>query len=315
MAEPLFDRRAYPHGSTFSYMTMADGWRLRRFDWPVAGVVRGSILFQVGRGDMPEKYLESFAHWHSRGWNVTAVDWRGQGGSGRIADDPTTGHIDDFATWVADLKAIWPVWRDATPGPHILMGHSMGGHLALRAVAEGAVDPDAFVLIAPMLGFSTSVFPVGLVAGLVRLAARIWPQRKAWPDNERPAPPQVSRQFFLTHDADRYADEQFWRDTVPELVLGPPSLGWLSAAYASTIYVANAARLEKVTQPGLIVGTDGDRLVSPVAIRKVASMLPNARIKMFGEGVAHEILREVDAVRDETLALIDGFLDEVAPAR
>jgi hypothetical protein len=29
---------------------------------------------------------------------------------------------------------------------------------------------------------------------------------------------------------------------------------------------------------------------------------------MFGPSVAHEILREIDVVRDEALALIDGFL-------
>jgi lysophospholipase len=33
----------------------------------------------------------------------------------------------------------------------------MGGHLVLRAVAEGAANPDAVVLSAPMLGFITPI--------------------------------------------------------------------------------------------------------------------------------------------------------------
>src|SRR5256885_5327523 len=39
-------------------------------------------LFQGGRGDIFEKYLESFSHWKGQGWTITSFDWRGQGGSG-----------------------------------------------------------------------------------------------------------------------------------------------------------------------------------------------------------------------------------------
>jgi lysophospholipase len=35
----------------------------------------------------------------------------------------------------------------------------------------------------------------------------------------------------------------------------------------------------------------------------------------FGEEAHHEILREVDAVRDRALAAVDEFLDRVAPHR
>jgi lysophospholipase len=34
----------------------------------------------------------------------------------------------------------------------------------------------------------------------------------------------------------------------------------------------------------------------------------------FGDEAGHEILREVDAVRDRALAAIDGFLDKVSAA-
>ena len=37
------------------------------------------MLFAGGRSDFIEKYLESYAHWHRAGWDVTAFDWRGQG--------------------------------------------------------------------------------------------------------------------------------------------------------------------------------------------------------------------------------------------
>jgi lysophospholipase len=191
------------------------------------------------------------------------------------------------------------------------MGHSMGGHLVLRARLEGVVDPDAMVLSAPMLGFETGLLPVSWVAALVGLLAKLRPNRKAWGSNERPAPARALRQPFLTHDDDRYADETWWQGHRPELVMGPPSLLWLAAAYRSTQWTRNVSRLATIKTPIQIIGTDDDKLVSPQAIHDFARRLPNARLHMFGEGVAHEVLREVDTVRDEALDIIDAFLDEV----
>ena len=50
-------------------------------DWrqPAGIRPRGRMLFAGGRSDFIEKYLESYAHWHRAGWDVTAFDWRGQG--------------------------------------------------------------------------------------------------------------------------------------------------------------------------------------------------------------------------------------------
>src|SRR3546814_14705034 len=73
--------------------------------------------------------------------------WRGQGGSGRLSDNPLVGHASDFAVWVADLAAFYREWASEHAGPHVVIGHSMGGHLLLRALAEKAMSPDAAVLI------------------------------------------------------------------------------------------------------------------------------------------------------------------------
>lgn len=312
--EPSHVRRAMPPGARFSVETMADGWRLRRFDWPGASPSRGSILFEVGRGDMIEKYFEAFAHWHNAGWQISAFDWRGQGGSGRLLANPMIGHIDDFTIWERDLEAFYARWRAQTPAPHIVIGHSMGGHLLLRALVERRIAPDGAVLIAPMLGFETPLhLPVAVAGAIVKLAAKFWPERLAWPENESPTRANASRQAFLTHDPGRYADETWWREQQPELALGPPSLGWLGAAHRSTQQSAEPGGLESVTTPLLIIGTDGDQLVSPRAIRTFAARLPHARLHMFDKEVAHEILREADGPRDAALAMIDAFLDEVQP--
>ncbi len=306
---PDFDRRALPSGAAFTSFPARDGWPLRRFDWPQTGkVARGSLLFQTGRGDMIEKYLETLAHWHAQGWAITGFDWRGQGGSGRLLADLHVGHIDDFKTWTSDLGYFWQEWIKTAPSPRLAVGHSMGGHLILRGLMEGQIATDAMILSAPMLGFEAKFFPVGWIAKLVNLAARIWPQKLAWPENERPSRKNVKRRSYLTHDNLRYEDESWWREQNPELVLGPPSLKWLAASYRSMQWMAADHRLEAIRTPILIVGTDGDKLVSPAAIRHFASRIPEAHLKMFGDESAHEIFREVDAIRDEALDAVDAFV-------
>jgi lysophospholipase len=65
--------------------------------------------------------------------------------------------------------------------------------------------------------------------------------------------------------------------------------------------------------PLLLLGAAADRLVDPAAITRAAARLPNATLRMWGPESAHEILREVDSVRDAALAEIDRFLDAHAP--
>jgi lysophospholipase len=306
-----FDRRAYPDGSTLDTVAAPDGWPLRRFHWTAKSSAMGSILFQGGRGDIIEKYLETFAHWHDGCWDVTAFDWRGQGGSGRLSANASVGHANSFAVWVHDLAAFYTDWAASTPPPHIVIGHSMGGHLILKALSEKRITPDAAVLIAPMLGFETGRIPLPLAAGIVRFASVLAPERPAWKTNERPAPAGASRQQFLTSDTARYEDEIWWKREKPELGLGPPSLKWLEQAYSSCVALTAPGTVEHIRTPMLFLGTSGDRLVSPAAIPIFARRIASARLRMFDHSVAHEILRERDGPRDEALAEIDALLDAV----
>jgi lysophospholipase len=309
-----FDRRSIPPAAQEGLWHAPDGHPVRRIDWPVpSGEAKGSLLFLPGRGDFYEKYLETLDHWHGLGWRVTATDWRGQAGSGRLGTDPVTGHIDDFATWVDDLAAFWREWKQQTPGPHVLAAHSMGGHLALRATAERAVDPDALLLSAPMLGFTASVLPDAVMHGAARLMKALGdPRRPAWKWSEKPGQPPESRIHLLTHDRERYGDELWWREARPELVMGPGSWGWVERAYASMRGLFAPGLLEGVWQPVLILATDNDKLVGFRAIERAAARLPDVRLIDFGKRAHHEILREEDGVRAEAIAAADAFLARVS---
>jgi len=309
------DRRAIPAGAVESRWTAPDGAALRRIDWPTGHAPRGSILFFPGRGDAYEKYLETLAEWHREGWHVTAADWRGQAGSGRLGNDPVTGHVGDFADWIGDLARFWAEWNAGHPGPHVLAGHSMGGHLVLRALAEQRVDPDAMVLSAPMLGFTGPSLPLGLLHMVARIMRVIGdPARPAWKWSEKPGEMPAARIGLLTHDEQRYADELWWREARPELVMGPGSWQWVERSYASMRGLNAPGVLEAVATPVLLLGTSNDKLVGMDAIERAARRLPKGELVAFGSEARHEILREVDPVRDRAMAAIAEFLDRVAPA-
>ena len=305
-AAPENPRRAHPAGAILSDWRAPDGWLLRRMDWPQppGRAPRGSLLFAGGRGDFIEKYLESYAHWHDAGWNVTAFDWRGQGGS--QAGTPAPGPF-SFDSMVADLDALIRDWSSATAGPHVAVGHSMGGHLLLRALVQTRPPIDAAVLVAPMLRVNSKPLPEALAPLIAETMCLLgWRDEPVWKVPPGGSAPGSSRQRILTGCPDRYADELWWWEQEPGFNLGGVSWGWLRAAYRSAAAFA-PARLAGVELPVLLIGTDRDRLVSAEAIRDAARQLPDAELVMY-PAARHELLRETDRVRRDAFARIDDFL-------
>lgn len=303
-------RRRHPDGARLSYWQAPDGWRLRRMDWPQpeGRPVRGSLLFAGGRGDFIEKYLEALHHWHDAGWNVTTFDWRGQGlsQSGEAGKGPFS-----FDPMVVDLDALLRDLSSTGSGPHVAIGHSMGGHLLLRTLVDKAPPVDAAVLVAPMIRVNSKPFAEALAPWMAETMCLFgWRDAPVWKVQPGSLGPGSARQRILTRSLERYEDELWWWEREPGLQLGGVSWGWLRAAYRSEA-AFTAEKLAGVDVPMLLIGTDRDRLVSPEAIRAAAARLPKAELHIYPDA-AHEILREVDRVRLDALARIDAFLAEHA---
>ncbi|MXO66504.1 alpha/beta fold hydrolase [Altericroceibacterium endophyticum] len=318
MAAPLssdrasFDPREIPQDVSETRWQAPDGHSIRLIEWPQQVGQKGTLLFLPGRGDAYEKYLEACDHWARNGWHVVSTDWRGQGASGRFGKDAYTGHIADFAIWLDDLAALWQAKVAGQPGAHILLGHSMGGHLAMRAVGEGRVAPDGLILSAPMAGLLPEKVPLPILHAIAKFMSRIGDDRRpAWKWSEKPGAFPEARSMLLTHDHERYRDEQWWREARPEIVMGPGSWRWVERALASIRVLEQPGFLEKITIPVFLFGTRADRLVSFRALERAAQRLPNCETLFFGEEARHEILREVDPVRHLALERIDNFLDRI----
>ena len=285
-----------------------DGWVHRRYDRPreEGTARRGRLLFQTGRADMVEKYGDAIDHFRAQGWDVTAFDWRGQGGSGRLASDDT-GHIDRFDRLTDDLAAFHADWVEEAEGPHVVLGHSMGGFVTLSALAAQRIAPDAVVLVAPMLALRS---PVGQWAGAMFARWQVGrgdPSRAAWQRLETEAA-STARRKRLTHDVARFADQQAFRRRWPELCLGSPSWHWVAEAFRATAALRDDPALRRIEVPVLMLVALADRLVDARVAGRVAAQLPQGEMVAFGRGCAHEILREAEPMRGNALAAIDAFL-------
>ena len=308
MALEVIDRRSRPSWLELETEAGPDGFPIRRYRVaPAPGrPPRGSLFFQTGRADFIEKYIETLAHWRGRGWSVEGFDWRGQGGSGRFLKDRTIGHSPPFDIHVTDLAERVASWKARTPGPHYAIGHSMGGHLTLRMLVDAPGLVDRAVLVSPMMGIRVGLIGERVASVIASLACRAGlAERAVWSTTPEA---EARRQTILTHSPERFADEMWWRQAYPELDLGPPSWGWLVAAWTSIAALRRPGVLEGVETPALILCSERDRLVSSPEMLKVAARLPHARLRASA-AVAHEVLREEDSYRIWGLAEIDEFLE------
>ena len=257
--------------------TTPDGLALHRFDGPApAGPRRGTVLLVHGLGEHVGRYAHVAANLAGRGWAVVGFDQRGHGRS-----PGPRGGIPAAHSLLADLGAVVQAVRQANPGPLLLLGHSMGGLVAGRFVAEGlAPTPAAWWQPVDGLVMSSPALDPGMNRGqklLLALAAPLAPAvalgnglQAAWISRD-PAVVQAYQADPLVHDR-----------VTPRLVR------FIVDAGALVLQRAPAWRL-----PTLLLYAGADRCVAPRGSRAFALAAPLAWVQArCYDGLAHEIFNE-----------------------
>ena len=87
------------------WIAAEDGTKLRVCNW-IHAAPRGTVFVFQGRTEYIEKYGRIAQMLITYGWNVVAIDWRGQGYSERPEHDPMQGYVDNFAQYQQDIDAL-----------------------------------------------------------------------------------------------------------------------------------------------------------------------------------------------------------------
>ncbi|MEM1428442.1 MAG: alpha/beta fold hydrolase [Pseudomonadota bacterium] len=123
--------------------------------WAPAGRPRAMILALHGYGDTARTtYARAARSWADAGILTYAYDHRGFG------ENPTRRQWPGAEVLSADAVAVANALRARHPGlPQTVVGHSMGGGVALAAAGEG-LQADALVLAAPAIAGGRQLSPV-----------------------------------------------------------------------------------------------------------------------------------------------------------
>lgn len=302
-----------PEVGGFDYFESFDGAEIRYGYWPVEQA-KGTVVILGGRTEFIEKYFEDMHEWQKRGYSVAAMDWRGQGLSHRLCagmgDDGWERHyLTSFDDLLLDLRIFFDrvAEREGMTAPFMLMGHSQGSHSCLRFMHDYPDMIDRAILVAPMVDIPLPG-PDFLVLGLAKFMRLIGQAHRYVPGHQAFKTGRWGWRKKLTHDEDRFCDEDwFIHNKDRRLAVGGVTYGWLLAAKASIQKLNGVGYAEKIKTPILMVQAGEDQIVDNKRQSALAHRMKNTDFLRIEEA-KHEILKEIDSVRNQVWNAIDSFL-------
>lgn len=265
---------------------MRDGCGLQLQALAAAQTVRGQVLLVHGLGEHMGRYEAVAQALHTAGWQVHAYDQRGHGSS-----DGARGVIPDAHSLLDDLGAVIDAIRQPALGPLVLVGHSLGGLVAARFVAEALqVKParwsrpvDGLVLSSPALDAGLSVVQKMLMAVVSRLAPNLAVNNGLDPS-------------WISNDAAVVA--AYKADPLVHSRISGRLARFIAEAGPEVLALAPVWRL-----PTLLLWAGADRCVRPAGSARFAELAPKACLQtQVWPDMAHEIFNEPE--RDEVLAVV-----------
>lgn len=298
-----------PDGGHARWCMTSDGIRIRVGYWPRNGAgTKGTVFVFPGRTECVEKYGAGAHDLAARGYATISIDWRGQGLADRMLGDRRIGHVLTFPDYQRDVEAVLAMARaQGVPEPYFVIGHSMGGAIALRTLMGGE-DFSAGAFSAPMWGIVLTPFQDVMVKvmGPILKATKLQNTLALGEKAESYLLYQPFEGNLLTSDRDmyQYMTEQVraWSD----LGLGGPSNHWVMEA------LREGETLQALASPDTPVitflGTD-EQIVRRDRVTERMSRWPNGELVDI-PGARHEIPMETPRTRemfyDRTAELFDA---------
>lgn len=295
-----------PDGLTVRFVEASDGARLRVAFLPTENA-RGTVLVHPGWSEFLEKYLEVATDLRARGFNVVINDPRGQGYSQKLMAGDERGLIRDYTVFEDDLETVYREAQSVFGGPYFLLAHSMGGLVSLGWLARGGgADLTGVTLVAPLTRLFASI-PQRVI---VHAITRAW-VAAGQGARHLYAAPEHSMNFetnTLTQDRQRHERFKQLQMTAPDAVAGSPRFAWLNAGMAAMGKINRRGALSEIKKRILLVSAKNDVTVDPTNHARLANAYPDLFDYVPIENARHEVLMEVDELRDQFWTAFDRYV-------
>lgn len=270
-------------------MVAADGLNLfYRTDLPTdqPDDPRGAVMLLHGLGEHSGRYEHVIDALTSDGFAVIAPDHRGHGRS--EGSRAVVRNYDEFMADISQLRGI--VDTEFAGLPLVVLGHSMGGNLALGHVLRAPTGVAGLALSGPLLLAGDDVKPIELK--ILSVVGRVAPGFR--PRGLDAA--AISRDPAVV--ADYRADPLVWN--------GKISAGIAAALFGEMSTFPN--RYRELELPVLVMHGTADRLTNIEGSRQLAAAATNADVTThFYDGLYHEIFNEPE--RDAVIGDLRAWLD------
>jgi alpha-beta hydrolase superfamily lysophospholipase len=265
-----------------------DGWGIFWQSWLPDDSPRAVVMLIHGLAEHSGRYQYVAERLVDAGYGVYALDHRGHGRSGgkRV-------YVKSCGELLGDLAAFRSLIQDRHPGAQfVVLGHSMGGNLAVGHALEAPVGITALAVSGPALRVGDAIPAAQLT--VLQMLGRVAPGVR----------PQALSADAVSRDP---AVVQAYRDD-PLVYSGKVTAGLLAALIGSMSTFPG--RYATLTMPIWIGHGTEDRLTDIEGSRRLESEAVNADVTAhYYEGLYHEIFNEPE--RDQVIADLVSWLDRV----
>ena len=251
---------------------------------------KARMVIVHGLGEHSGRYLALADHLADLGFSLWIPDLRGHGKSGG-----DRGHVDAFDDYTRDVREFLDIARTgkSSETPVFLLGHSMGGLVAILAALGHQEMINGLVLSSPALGVAAPLPAVKkfAVTCLARLFPRLGIKNELDPQNVS-RDPEIVKQYIadpLVHD--RVSTNWFIQ-----------FIGTIEKAFD---------RAADLQLPILIQAAGEDRLVNTHAVEAFFEKLtlPDRTLKVYRD-LYHEIYNETEPDREKVIAALTTWLTD-----
>lgn len=268
--------------------TTADGLRIHHQSWLPDAAPRAAVMLLHGLGEHSGRYAHVAEALNRAGCAVHTFDLRGHGRS-----EGKRVFVRSYDEFLDDIAQFRTLVEQRHPGvPLVVLGHSMGGNLAVGHALDRPDGIVGLVLSAPALAVGSDLTPAKLKA--IRMIAKVAPGVR----------PEGIDAEALSRDPAVVAAYR----ADPLVYTGKISAG-LGAALIDAMQ-RFPARYGELTMPILVLHGTADRLTGVSGSRALEAAVPGSVTAHYYEGLYHEVFNEPEQrqVLADLTAWLDGLL-------